>query len=119
MGNKEEDGILLLNLLKILHKHSDVDHRITQKEIIKILEKEYNSFPERKTVKDNMEKLVRYSEQDDANEILYTKTKRRTRSKDSKEVKISRGFTDFGFVIYIQCWTRDLKTRICFLTLKS
>lgn len=98
MYNKEEDRILLLDLLKILHKHSDENHRITQDKIIKILEREYNTFPRRKTIKDNMEKLVRYIEQDDANEILYSRIIRRTRSKDSKKVKVSKGYTDFGFV---------------------
>lgn len=74
------EKILLLDLLKILIKHTDENQRITQNEIIEILKKDYDTFIKRKTVKNNIEKLLRYSEREDANEILYS-TKIRMRKK--------------------------------------
>lgn len=90
--------ILILDLLKILKKHSDENHRITQNEIKEILKKEYDTSVERKTVKSNMEKLISYSDRDDANEILYEKSTRKSTDKETGEETISTGYTDFGYV---------------------
>lgn len=92
------EKILILDLLKILHKHTDETNRITQNEIIEILEKDYDTSVKRKTVKNNMEKLIRYSEREDANEILYSTKIRKRKNKDTDKEEISEVFSDFGFV---------------------
>lgn len=92
------EKILLLDILKILHEHTDVNNRITQDGIMKKLKEEYDISVKRKTVKNNMEKLLRYSERDDANEILYNTTIRKSKNKDSEKEKIAKVFSDFGYV---------------------
>lgn len=95
------ENFLLLDILKVLQKHTDEDHRLTQKEIIEILEKDYgytNLQEKRKTVKNNLEKLIRYSKREDVNEILYTERERKRQNKDTGEVEISTVYTDFGYV---------------------
>lgn len=92
------EKILILDLLQILMKHTDENHRVTQHEIIEILNKEYDTFPKRKTVKNNMEKLLRYSEREDANEILYSTKIRSRNNMDSEKEEVSEVFSDFGFV---------------------
>ena len=68
------EKILLLDLLQILKKYTDESHRLAQHEIIQILNRDYDTFPKRKTVKNNIEKLLRYGEREDGNEILLDKT---------------------------------------------
>jgi len=92
------EKILLLDLLKVLHKHSDEYHRITQNEIIEILKKEYGAPVPRKTIKTNMEKLIRYSEREDANEILYETSHRKTKNQNLGKEEITEVYYDFGFV---------------------
>ncbi|GAA0301621.1 putative DNA-binding transcriptional regulator YafY [Gracilibacillus halotolerans] len=92
------EKILILDLLKILQKHTDEDHRITQNQIIEILERDYDTSVKRKTVKNNIEKLIRYSEREDANEILYSTKIRKRKNKDADEEEISEVFSDFGYV---------------------
>ena len=46
-----------MNLLDILRKYSDADHRLSQKQISDILEKEYYIKADRKTVKRNLSEL--------------------------------------------------------------
>lgn len=45
---------LILNILDILRKYSDADHRLSQKQILDILEKEYYTKADRKSVKRNL-----------------------------------------------------------------
>ncbi len=60
--------MLIMNILDILKRYSDSDHTLSQKDIIEILEKEYDMTADRKTVKRNLENLedmgyaIEYSE---------------------------------------------------------
>ncbi|WP_277674252.1 helix-turn-helix transcriptional regulator [Piscibacillus halophilus] len=96
MYNQEK--ILILDLLKILHKHTDENNRLTQDEIKTILKEQYDTSVERKTIKNNMEKLIRYSERNDTDEILYNSIIRKNINKDTGVETISEGFSDFGYV---------------------
>lgn len=50
--------MVLINILDILKKYTDMDHRLTQAEIVDILKKEYNMEVDRKTVKRNLLDLL-------------------------------------------------------------
>ena len=45
--------LLIINILDILRKYTDENHRLSQKEIVEILNSKYNMEVNRKTVKRN------------------------------------------------------------------
>lgn len=58
MYTKQPKKMLIINILDILRKYTDEDHRLSQREIMEILEREYNMKAERKSVKRNLMNLV-------------------------------------------------------------
>lgn len=50
--------MLTINILDILKRYTDIDHRLSQKEITEILENEYQTKIERKAVKRNLMNLI-------------------------------------------------------------
>lgn len=83
MYGKQPKKMLIMNILDILKRYTDEDHRLSQKEIMDILEREYDMKVERKAVKRNLLNLtdygyhVEYSESVRINkkgeeEIVYT-----------------------------------------------
>ena len=50
--------MIIINILDILKKYSDMDHRLTQQDIVEILKKEYFMDVDRKTVKRNLMNLL-------------------------------------------------------------
>ena len=50
--------MIIINILDILKKYSDMDHRLTQQDIVEILKKEYYMNVDRKTVKRNLMNLL-------------------------------------------------------------
>lgn len=91
------ENTLILALLKILQIHSDEEHPLTQKEIIEILENDYHIDVDRKTVKDNMERLIRYSEQSGEKNIAYEIKERRSKHKKTGEETITKVYTNFYY----------------------
>lgn len=82
-----------MNILEILKKHSDEDHRLNQKEIIDLLDSEYDMKVDRKAIKRNLMNLL-----DFGYELEYTETIR-TNKKGEQEALYSdwylvRDFTD-------------------------
>lgn len=49
------DKNVLLNLLDILRKHTDENHRVTQDGLLRILEEKFDTHAVRRTIKNNME----------------------------------------------------------------
>ena len=49
---------LILNILDILRRYTDADHTLSQKDILDILEKEYEMKAERKAVRRNIQNLI-------------------------------------------------------------
>lgn len=88
---------LILALLNILQKYSDEKHSLIQKEIIEILENDYQIFVERKTVKENLEKLISYSEQSKDMTIDYQIKERKGKNKKTGEETIAYEFTNFAY----------------------
>ena len=50
--------LMIINILDILKKYSDEDHRLTQKDIIELLKRDYNMTVDRKSVKSNLMNLI-------------------------------------------------------------
>ena len=50
--------MLIMNVLDILKKYTDFDHRLSQKDIADILKNEYDMPVDRKTVKRNILDLI-------------------------------------------------------------
>lgn len=97
----EGKEILLLDILKVLQKHTDMNHRLKQIEIIEILERDYgyeNLYSRRKTVKNNMDKLLLYSKRNYANEILYDKNERFITDRKTGKKKKANEYFNFGYV---------------------
>lgn len=85
--------MLIMNILEILKKHSDAEHPLNQKEIVELLESEYQMTVDRKAVKRNLMNLL-----DFGYELEYTETIR-TNKKGKQETLYSdwylvRDFTD-------------------------
>ena len=69
--------LLIMNILDILKKYTDEDHRLSQKEIADILKDEYNMTAERKAIKRNLMNLI-----DFGYEINYSESVRMVKDKD-------------------------------------
>lgn len=83
MYTKQPKKLLIMNILDILRRYSDADHRLSQKDIMEILETEYEMTADRKAIKRNLMNLIdfgydlEYSESVRRNkageeEIIYT-----------------------------------------------
>ncbi|MDO4755024.1 MAG: WYL domain-containing protein [Parabacteroides sp.] len=85
--------MMVMNILEILKKHTDENHRLNQKEIMALLESEYQMKVDRKAVKRNLMNLI-----DMGFDIEYTETVRV--KKDGEEESIfsdwylNKEFTD-------------------------
>ncbi len=66
-------------VLEVLRRHTDADHRLTQNEIGKMLERIYNMPMDRKTVRDHLQLLI-----DLGYNVAYSE---RTRTKKNGEVE--------------------------------
>ena len=63
--------LLILDILSILKQYSDEEHRLSQKEILQLLKREYGMTADRKAVKRNLMDLM-----DFGFEIEYSETNR-------------------------------------------
>lgn len=55
---KQPKKLLILNILDILRKYSDEDHRLSQREIGEILKTEYGMAADRKAIRRNLSDLL-------------------------------------------------------------
>ena len=58
MYTKQPKKLLIINILDILKKYTDEDHRLSQREIAEILKTEYSMSVDRKSVKRNLMNLI-------------------------------------------------------------
>ena len=58
MYSKQPKKMVIFNILEILKKYSDADHRLTQQDIIEYLKKDYGMNVDRKTVLRNINDLI-------------------------------------------------------------
>ena len=59
---KQPKKLLILNILDILRKYTDEDHRLSQKEIAEILKNEYDMKADRKAIRRNLLNLMDWSD---------------------------------------------------------
>ena len=71
--------LINVNILDILRKYTDSDHRLSQKNIADILKKEYNMTVDRKSIKRNILSLI-----DFGYEINYSTAERTILDKEGK-----------------------------------
>ena len=89
--------MIIMNILDILEKYTDEDHRLNQKDICEILNDEYMMKLDRKTVKKNLMNLI-----DSGYNIEYSESVRKTKNKDGSidesivlsDFYLNRSFTD-------------------------
>ena len=60
MYTTQPKKLLILNILDIMKRRTDADHRLSQQEIIRILKSEYAMSADRKAVKRNLLDLIEY-----------------------------------------------------------
>ena len=60
MYERQPKKMLIINILDILKRYTDEEHRLSQKEIMDILEQEYDMKVERKAIKRNLLNLIDY-----------------------------------------------------------
>lgn len=97
MYTKQPKKLIIMNILDILKKYTDENHRLSQKEIQDILEREYDMKVDRKAVKRNLMNLIEFGYY-----INYSESVRIFKDKDGKEQEnviltdfhLKREFTD-------------------------
>lgn len=97
MYTNQPKKLLIMNILDILKRYTDADHRLSQKDIVEILKNEYNMPADRKAVKRNLMNLI-----DCGYEINYNESLRMIPTKDGgkeesyvlSDYYLEREFTD-------------------------
>jgi len=85
--------LLIMSILDILKRYSDENHRLSQKEIVEILKREYAMTADRKAIKRNLMNLI-----DFGYDIEFTETKRVNKNGEEESIYsdwyLNREFTD-------------------------
>ena len=79
MFEKQSKNTLILNILQILEKHSDIRHRLTQNDIVGFLKSEYDMSVERKSIARNIDNLIEADYNIGYDESTKGKGKKQTR----------------------------------------
>lgn len=85
--------LVIINILDILRRYSDEEHRLSQKDIMDILKAEYNMTVERKSVRRNIMNLM-----DCGYEIEYSESIRMVPNSKTGEMEESYIWSDFYLV---------------------
>ena len=80
MYTKQPKKLAIMNILDILKRCTDENHRLSQKEIQDILERDYDMKIDRKAVKRNLMNLIEFGY-----DINYSECTRKLRDKDGSE----------------------------------
>ena len=98
MYTKQPKKMLIINILDILRKYSDEDHRLSQKDIVDILRKEYCMTVDRKAVRRNILDLIDFGYYIEYTESVRmvpdAKTGERTENYILTDFYLVRDFTD-------------------------
>lgn len=93
MFAKQPKKMLVMNILDILKRYSDENHRLSQKDIVEILERDYNMIADRKAIKRNLMNLIEFGYN-----IEYTETVRKNQSGNNEAIYsdwyLERDFSD-------------------------
>ena len=80
MYTKQPKKLISMNILDILKKYTDENHRLSQKEIRDLLEREYDMKVDRKAVKRNLMDLIEFGYY-----INYSESVRMIKDKNGEE----------------------------------
>lgn len=58
MKSVKPKKLLIMNILDILRRYTDAEHRLSQKDIVEILKTEYDMVADRKSIKRNIQSLI-------------------------------------------------------------
>lgn len=90
---KQPKKMLIMNILDILKRYSDADHTLSQKDIMEILQNEYDMTADRKAIKRNLMNLLEYGYQ-----LNYEESIRRNKNGEEEIIYtdwyLERDFTD-------------------------
>ena len=89
--------LLIINILDILRKYTDENHRLSQKEIVEILNSKYNMEVNRKTVKRNLITLIDFGydiEYSETQRIIKDKYGNKSESTILSDFYLNRDFTN-------------------------
>ncbi len=94
---KQSKRLGLINILEILKKYTDEDHRLSQKEISEILERDYDMIVDRRTIKSNLMDLIDLGYEIESEEITRmirnNKTGEAEESTIMSSIYLNREFT--------------------------
>lgn len=93
MDSMQPKKLIIINILDVLKKYTDEDHRLSQKEIAEILETEYDMKVDRKAVKRNLMNLIEFGF-----EIEYSEAIRMVKNQNTGEMEESYILSDFYLV---------------------
>jgi len=79
MYTTQPKKMLIINILEILKNYTDINHRLSQKQIMDILERDYNMKVDRKAVKRNLLNLI-----DSGHYLEYEETTRTKKNGDEE-----------------------------------
>ena len=84
---------MIMNILDILRRYSDAEHRLSQKDIVEILQTEYDMTVERKSIRRNILNLI-----SSGYEIEYSESVRMVPNRKTGEMEESYLWSDFYLV---------------------
>ena len=93
MYTKQAKKSMIINILDILKKYTDEDHRLSQKDIVGILKRDYNMTVDRKAVRRNIGNLM-----DCGYEIEYDSVNRKVMNKKTGELEDTEVWSDYYLV---------------------
>lgn len=93
MYMKQPKKLLIINILDILRKYSDEEHRLSQKNIVDILRTEYSMTADRKSVRRNVLELIEFGYN-----IEYSETARTVKDAKTGEAVETYILSDFYLV---------------------
>ena len=70
MYTKQPKKMIIINILDILKRYTDENHRLSQRKIMDILEREYDMKVDRKAVKRNLMNLIDFGYQVEYSESI-------------------------------------------------
>lgn len=90
MNPKQPKKMLIMDILEILRKRTDADHRLSVKDVVEILERDFDMKADRKAVSRNLADLI-----DEGYPISYTEIPRRSRDPKTGEMRACNIVTDY------------------------
>ena len=97
MFTAQPKKLIIMNILDILKKYTDADHRLSQKDIVEILEREFDMKTDRKAVKRNLMNLIEFGYDIEYNEISRMIKNKNGEAEENlilSDFYLNRDFTD-------------------------